>query len=142
MAHRKSLSAALSKKLFGSTLLPCLPCSKVFLGNPSPWPAQSQSSECAKKAMRAAIPVACCTPVRSNEDSFNLFFLLPENCLDGLTHRPRHRGVKNFHFDSNKRELQVLFHFCHRRRTDGGAWKGKLERSIIAAGATRYRSFD
>jgi hypothetical protein len=46
----------------------------------------------------------------SNEDSFNLFFPLPENSLDGLTHRPRHRGV-DFHFDSNKRELRVAFRF-------------------------------
>ena len=46
----------------------------------------------------------------SNEDSFNLFFPLPENSLDGFTHRPRHRGV-DFHFDSNKRELRVAFRF-------------------------------
>lgn len=46
----------------------------------------------------------------SKEDSFNLFFPLPENSLDGLTHRPRHRGV-DFHFDSNRRELRVAFRF-------------------------------
>jgi hypothetical protein len=45
-----------------------------------------------------------------HEDSFNLFFPLPINSLDGLTHRPRHRGV-DFHFDPNKRELRVAFRF-------------------------------
>jgi hypothetical protein len=46
----------------------------------------------------------------SKEDSFNLFFPLPDNSLDGLSHRPRHRGV-DFHFDSNRRELRVAFRF-------------------------------
>jgi hypothetical protein len=45
-----------------------------------------------------------------HEDSFNLFFPLPIDSLDGLTHRPRHRGV-DFHFDPNKRELRVAFRF-------------------------------
>jgi hypothetical protein len=46
----------------------------------------------------------------SNKVSFNLFFQLSENSLDGLMHRPHHQGV-DFHFDSNKRELRLAFHF-------------------------------
>jgi hypothetical protein len=46
----------------------------------------------------------------SKEDSFNLFFPLPENSVAGSTHRPCHQGV-DFHFNSNKRELRVAFHF-------------------------------
>jgi hypothetical protein len=46
----------------------------------------------------------------SKEDSFNVFFPLPEISMDGLTHRPRHRGV-DFHFDSNRRELRIAFRF-------------------------------
>jgi hypothetical protein len=46
----------------------------------------------------------------SNEDSFNLFFPLPSETLDGTTHRPHHLGV-NFKYDDIKRELGVTFHF-------------------------------
>jgi hypothetical protein len=46
----------------------------------------------------------------SNEDSFNLFYPLPAETLDGRTHRPRHPGV-DFKYDSNKRELRVAFRF-------------------------------
>jgi hypothetical protein len=46
----------------------------------------------------------------SNEDTFNLFFPLPNQTLDGTTHRPRNPGV-DFKYDPIKRELRVAFRF-------------------------------
>jgi hypothetical protein len=46
----------------------------------------------------------------STEDSFNMFYGLPEVSLDRRTHRPIHRGV-DLLFDSLKRKLRVCIRF-------------------------------
>jgi hypothetical protein len=46
----------------------------------------------------------------SNEDTFNLFSPLPNQTVDGTTHRPRNPGV-DFKYDPIKRELRVAFRF-------------------------------
>jgi hypothetical protein len=46
----------------------------------------------------------------TTNDSFNLFFDLPQLTLDGATHRPIHRGI-DFAFDSAKRKLRVSVRF-------------------------------
>jgi hypothetical protein len=54
----------------------------------------------------------------SNNDSFNLFFPLPQASLDGNTHRPIHRGI-DFSYDSVKSKLRVAIRF--RRAFPGDA---------------------
>jgi hypothetical protein len=46
----------------------------------------------------------------STQDSFNLFYELPELSMDGKTHRPVHRGI-DFSYDSLKRKLRVSIRF-------------------------------
>jgi hypothetical protein len=54
----------------------------------------------------------------SNNDSFNLFYPLPQASLDGHTHRPIHRGI-DFSYDSVKSKLRVAIRF--RRAFPGDA---------------------
>jgi hypothetical protein len=46
----------------------------------------------------------------SDNDTFNLFFPLPEESVDGTNYRPRHRGI-DFKFDGKKALLRVSLRF-------------------------------
>jgi hypothetical protein len=53
---------------------------------------------------------SCAIRRASDTDSFNLFFPLLEESLDGRNHRPKHRGI-DFKFDGKKTLLRVSLRF-------------------------------